>query len=207
MPLLFQENLRYPDKNDKFFIDHGKPAEISWLNKAFQQFGYYADAYQTGAINLINKAIEEDIFRDFHIYPAVFLIRQYLELRLKELIQGLNYLYTGTFEFPQGHNIVQLWDHFITLKRKVDFLDISEVHFDVLRNLIDEMSSVDPRSFSFRYPVDKQGNKTQRLEYVNLTNLKEVFIRTCFAFDGYSDAIERSIGFTTDQLNDLYSGY
>ena len=65
---------------DKFFNDSGIPNETAWLNKAFQEFGDYADAYQTDAICLLDSALENKDLRDYNIYPAIFLIRHYISL-------------------------------------------------------------------------------------------------------------------------------
>ena len=207
MPLFSQGAPRYPLSEDRLFIGEGTPSEISWLNKSFQEFGNYADSYQISALNLIQSALENELYRDFHIYPAIFLIRQYIELRLKELIQGLNHLENHGFAFPTGHDIQGLWKHFLTKRQTLNFVEIEETHFEEMQQLISELSAVDPGSFSFRYPVDIQGVKTQKLEYVNLENLKETFIRMCFVLDGYSDAIQMSIEFTREQLNSMYSNF
>ena len=43
------------------------------------------------------------------VYPAVFLYRHYIELRLKEIVQGGNWLVGKPPEFPKHHNINDLW--------------------------------------------------------------------------------------------------
>lgn len=85
------EKIRYPKQSDKFFIENGQQDELAVLDKSFQEFGNYADSYQTGVISLINLALSDIKLKDYLIYPAIFLIRHYIELRLKELIQSLNY--------------------------------------------------------------------------------------------------------------------
>lgn len=207
MPLLPQGDPRYPSSSDVLFIDEGNPPDISWLNKSFQEFGNYADCYQISAINLINSALEKSLFRDFHIYPAIFLIRQYVELRLKELIQGLNYIENQSFAFPTGHNINELWRYFLTKRQTLNFVEIEETYFAEMKQLINELSTVDPGSFAFRYPVDKEGLKTQKLEYVNLRNLKETFIRMCFTMDGYANLIQVHVEFTREHLNSMYANF
>src|SRR5665811_1028540 len=174
--LILNEEIKYLKKGDKFFIDEGNIDEISWLNKSFQEFGNYADCYQTGALNLIDLALNDRSLRDYHIYPAVFLIRHYLELRLKELNQGLNYCKKQTREFSKHHDIIILWRDF-----KKSYSEIGEnpndSTFQATEELIKEMSLFDPISMAFRYPIDKDGNKIQKLEHINLTNLRETFIK------------------------------
>ena len=69
------------------------------------------------------------------------------------------------------------------------------------------MVSIDPVSMSFRYPVDKNGVKTQKLKCVNLTNLRETFIRVCFVFDGISMQIADYVDITEDMMKDIYQTY
>jgi hypothetical protein len=69
---IFEDEIRYPRIGDKFFIEEGSSNEIAWLQKTFQDFGSYADSYQTGALNLIDNALEKQELRDYLIYPAVF---------------------------------------------------------------------------------------------------------------------------------------
>lgn len=204
--LILKEEKRYPEKNDKFFLDKGSPEEIAWLHKTFQQFGSYADSYQTGAITLIDTALANKDLRDYHIYPAVFLIRHYLELRLKELIQGLNYCKEQNKNFPTHHDLQNLWSNFKNAYSSIGE-NANDQRFQTIDELIKEMTSVDPISMSFRYPVDKQGEKIQKLEYVNLSNLRETFIRVCFVFDGVAMQIAYYAEMTEDMMRDVYENY
>lgn len=204
--LILKEDIRYPEKNDKFFLDKGNPDEIAWLHKTFQQFGSYADSYQTGALTLIDTALSNKDLRDYNIYPAVFLIRHYLELRLKELIQGLNYCKEQNKNFPTHHDLQNLWSDFKKAYSSIGE-NANDVRFQIIDELIKEMTSVDPISMSFRYPVDKQGEKTQKLEYVNLSNLRETFIRVCFVFDGVAMQIAHYVEMTEDMMRDVYENY
>ncbi len=203
---ILDEQIRYPMKGDKFFIEQGNESEIAWVNKGLQEFGSYADSYQTGALDLINLALNDRTSRNYNLYPIVFLIRHYIELRLKELIYGLNFCKDQSSAFPVHHNIHTLWGEF-----KVAYLSLGEKPygdtFEVIDELIKEMWIVDPNSMAFRYPVDKQGNKIQKLEYVNLANLKETFIRLCFVFDGVAMQISHYVEITEEMLQDFYSSY
>jgi len=203
---ILDEEPRYPEGGDKFFVEEGDPKEISWVNKSFQEFGNYADSYQTGALNLLDLALKEDILRDLHLYPAVFLIRHYLELRLKELIQGLNYLLKDTRDFPGHHKLMNLYGDFKAAYQKFGQNPADE-RFQALDVLISEISHFDESSMTFRYPVDKGGVKTQKLEYVNLSNLRETFIRVCFIFDGVASLIADNVEMKEEFINDIYTNY
>ena len=206
MMRLYKEEIRYPENGDKFFIEKGHQDEIAWLHKTFQEFGSYADSYQTGALNLIDSALLNKDFRDYHIYPVVFLIRHYLELRLKELIQGLNYCKEENKNFPTHHDIQTLWSEFKNAYSAIGE-DSNDARFQVIDKLVKEMVSVDPISMAFRYPVDTVGRKTQKLEYVNLSNLRETFIRVCFVFDGVAMQIGHYVDITEEMMQEVYQNY
>ncbi len=187
-------------------MDKGHLDELSCLHKTFQDFGSYADSYQKGALNLIDAALSNKKLKDYHIYPIVFLIRHYLELRLKELIQGLNYCNEQNKNFPSHHNIKLLWSEFKKAYSSVGENTNNE-SFKIIDELIDEICNVDPISMAFRYPMDKTGTKIQKLEFINLTNLKEVFIRICFVFDGIAIQISQCVEITEDMMREVYENY
>lgn len=203
---LYEEEIRYPQKGDKFFIEEGKHEEMAWLNKSFQEFGNYADGYQTSAISLINLSLTDKSVRDYHIYPTIFLIRHYLELRLKELIQGLNFCNNQTKDFPTHYQLQNLYGEFRTAYKTIGE-DPNTIDFQIIHKLINEISVIDPTSMAFRYPVDKSGQKTQVLEFVNLKNLKETFVRVCFVFDGVAMLIDSYVENTQNTLANLYESW
>jgi hypothetical protein len=202
--ILLDEPIRYPDNGRTFFHDKGSNDELAWLQKLFQEFGSYASGYKLGAIKLLDHALEEPRQRDFLVYPIVFLIRHHIELRLKELIQGLNYCQQQTKDFPTGHNIVNLWNDF-KIKYEAVGESIADDSFKAMDNLINELGNTDPISMSFRYPVDREGNKIQKLETVNLAELRETFIRVSYMFDGISMQIAHYVDITEGLMGEMYA--
>lgn len=203
---ILSEEIRYPQLGDKFFIDTGTQNETANIKAAFQEFGGYAYGYQTGALTLLDSAISEPDLQDFYIYPVVFLIRHYLELRLKELIHGLNFLKDQSNSFPDHHNLQNLWKDFKTAY----YGQGQTLGDDIIKStdaLIKEFDDIDPNSMTFRYPVDKKGNKIQRLEMINLLNLKETFVRVCFFYDGVAMQIADYVETTEAMIQDMYSDF
>src|SRR5690606_36486534 len=170
------------------------------------QFGSYADSYQTGALVLIGSALSKIELRDYIVYPAIFLIRHYLELRLKELIQGLNYCQKQSRDFTKGHNIEFLWATFKTAYASIED-NPNDEKLKVVDRLIKEMVRADPTSAAFRYPLDQNGANTQKLEYVNLRNLRETFVRVSFFFDGVALQVAHYAEMTEVMVHDIYENY
>jgi hypothetical protein len=202
--ILLEDPIRYPDNGRDFFHDKGSNDELAWLQKLFQEFGSYASGYQLGAIKLLDHALDEPRQRDFLVYPIVFLIRLYIELRLKELIQGLNYCQQQTKDFPSGHNILNLWNDF-KIKYQAVGESIADDSFKAMDSIIYELGNTETISMSFRYPVDKDGNKIQKLETVNLTELRKTFIRVSYMFDGISMQIDHYVDITEGLMGEMYA--
>ena len=85
----FDEDFPWPRRGDKLFTSEGS----DWWNKAClthfsDGWWIYATGYKLGADLLVQYVTETHKNQDRLIYPIVFLYRQYLELRLKELIKN-----------------------------------------------------------------------------------------------------------------------
>jgi hypothetical protein len=204
--IIFKEETRYPTITDKFFVENGNINEVALLHRTFQELGSYADSYQFGALLLIEKSLQESTTKDFTIYPIVFLIRHYIELRLKELIQGLSYCTTQQEELKIGHKLDTLWEEFKVAYSKIGEKIDAEV-FKSINNLIIELSNIDSTSMAYRYPIDKDGTKFEKPESINISNLKETFIRVCFVFDGIAMQISHYVDMTEDMMMDAYNNY
>lgn len=78
-----------PTPGVKLFTD-----AVDWQNNACTSGGWiidpwdlYADGYREAADHLVERIVEgQSLTLDTIVYPIVFLYRQYLELRLKQLI-------------------------------------------------------------------------------------------------------------------------
>ena len=113
---------------------------------------------------------------DSLVYPLVFLWRHYIELRLKELLRGLNYIEEQSREFPIKHRLIPMWKLFRTRAVKIDPNFTTRQEFDNMEVLIKEFDEQDPNSMVFRYPIDKQGNNSHQLRHLDLENFHTVML-------------------------------
>lgn len=187
---LIMEEINLPQSGDKFFIETGENDEIAWLHKSLQTMGWYAEGYKTAAISAIDATFNDRSLRDCNIYPAIYLIRHYLELRLKECIQNMNTLNNAQVKAPFHHRLKELWDIFNKDYSQLEESKESADGLALMQILIIEIDAADPESLAFRYSEDKNGNLLQKLQYVNLQNLKNTFIKISNAFDGISMQLE-----------------
>ena len=190
--------------DDKLFIESGYPR--AWLNRAFQGFGDLADCYQRSAITLIDVSLRDRSEMDHNIYPILFIVRHYVELRFKELIQGLNFIESKSFK-SHTHKLQSLWQIIRKQYSEVIGWNIDDSTLNSIGNLVNELSGLDPDSMTFRYPVDKEGNKFKKPEYINLRNLRVVFISLTELLDSMAMQVDHYADLTTDMISDMYTNH
>lgn len=146
------------------------------LNWWHQPIDLYAHGYKEGGDRLAKFVIETESDQDYLIYPIAFLYRQYIELRLKEIIkEGLILVEEGN-DFPKHHKIWALWclAKKLMIKVSIKIFDEKPLDLNHAEHVIKEFAQVDPESLSFRYPATKQGNKNlDGIPHINIRRLAE----------------------------------
>lgn len=207
---LFEEqNLAdFPRADDELFpvnlssTDHYYSA---WMGTGpSDKFSMYAVGYYDGAVQLVNACITTGHGLEYLVYPAVFLYRQYIELRLKELISKLNYCLNETTGFPHDHSIERLWNTFEALFIAFDDQGRDEADFTNAKRIIRQFNSVDP-GFAFRYPIDRQGNASLNMQYISLSHFAEVMQRLANFLNATIDYMEQYVDMADEMRRDFYS--
>lgn len=153
-------------KSDK---DWHNNACINWSHDPLE---LYIKGYKEAADSLVKKVIQTKGKQDSLVYPICFLYRQYIELRLKEIIRTGRELLDEGGSFPQHHKIKTLWPTAKKIMIEVykDEGDPPDLSF--VEHIIMEFSNLDPESFAFRYPLDKLGkNPLKEIYHINLRHL------------------------------------
>ncbi len=99
-------------KEDKLFQTGN---DGNWWHNAHLDFYHinwnlYALGYKDAADILVQFVLKAPGQQDMLVYPIVFLYRQYIELRLKEIIKKGEALLSTFNDIPFGHNIYDLWN-------------------------------------------------------------------------------------------------
>lgn len=141
------------------------------------QWNAYASGYVWALKGLLNQATTPGMYpTEVHYYPILFMFRQYLEIRLKNLIINLN-SYLGEKEKYEHHNLLNLWKscHKLVIKffydNAEDLVEDPQIKTDFYNDLdmigkfILDLHSVDPDAQSTRYP-----EKKSRLPFFNSEN-------------------------------------
>jgi len=196
---MIEGSIPEPGIGDQLF----KSGEDWWHNACLGYLGdegwfLYADGYKRAADLLVEYVKDARVEQDLLVYPTVFLYRQYIELRLKELIRDGNRLLDSPEALPQHHRLDQLWEQCRRILEQVWPEEPAE-DLDAVEECIHQFSQVDPTSTAFRYPTDRNGKRSlPGLRHINLRNLSEVMARIGTLLDGASTGISVALDYKHD---------
>lgn len=182
----FLQNTDILFKPNKLITDINIPTGVN-------KFFYFSESYRKAAEELFIKIKDSDFDTHFLIAPTIYLCRHFIELRLKELISGINYSNTGINSFPDGHNLETLWNTYKSLLNNADS-SIKPNATDLINvgKLIKEFNLIDSSSISFRYPVEKN-KKTETLSELQ-----------SFDMENFIEVIKRLFNFFYEQSGNLF---
>ncbi|HEY9853751.1 MAG TPA: hypothetical protein V6D28_30050 [Leptolyngbyaceae cyanobacterium] len=169
-------------------------SDIDCMNDArinlFYGFDVLAVGYKSAADILVKHVIENGTDQDTLVYPIVFLYRQHLELRFKEIIREGWLLLNEGKDFPPIHDLQELWKQVKEVIKKL-LPDEEETQGEsLIEHIVNEFSKRDKQSYSFRYPGDKKGNNPLAdLQYINIRHLSEMIQEASDFLYGVSSAI------------------
>lgn len=151
------------------------------LNWSLDSIGLYIEGYREAADKLVHDVVETGTNQDTLVFPISFLYRQYIELQLKLIIRKSRIFLEEGAKFPEHHRINDLWNTANSLMAKIikeHDQSISEYitkeDIEAIKIIITEFVKVDPESFAFRYPNDKNGNRNlDGITYINLIKLHD----------------------------------
>jgi hypothetical protein len=146
---------------------HGTVA-LNYRRSPASDFGAYAAAFQRAGYSLATQLASAHGYRDTDACPIVYLYRQALELYVKGVIvSGRRLLDLAGKPLPvtetqlNAHRLTPLVPGIAAVFRVAGWRwNAGESHFRsqaAFRSYLASLESVDPMSFSFRYPVDKRG--------------------------------------------------
>lgn len=149
----------------------------------------FAEGYKTAADILVEHVVEHSSHQDTLVYPIVYLYRQHIELRFKEIIREGLLLLDENQDFPITHRLDRLWPMVKEIIEKL-WPDEETEDLRIIEHVVNEFCSIDPESISFRYPEDKCGNNPlSGLTHVNLRHLAEMIDEVYNILFGVSAAI------------------
>lgn len=199
-------NNSFPAKGDKLFISI--PHEGRWLPSGIKDIFKLSEGYRLSAVSLYQEIKKNEwINKQYLSSTMIFSFRQFLEVRLKELI------YIGKRELledPQFKATHSLEDLFQTYAKEV--LPKADPSFNkemvsIVKKLIHEFNFIDPKSMSFRYPVDKELNPNHNLPNFDIDNFKEVMDKLANFFDSQLEILQMLEDYNAEIAAELASAY
>jgi hypothetical protein len=190
---IFEEtNVPFPDKDTELFVIGN-----DWSSAHVEQdWESYIRGYMQAA-NLLVEYVGQSggLDSDTLVFPIVFMYRQHLELRIKDLRLIAQELLNKPNTMKQNHDIVELWEE-CSLVLKQIFNDQYLEEFETIKRIIDQFSRIDPTSQGFRYPIDKKGKPSfpEEFRHVNLGHLSKTLSGIAVFFSNLEISISYRLG-------------
>ncbi len=162
------------------------------LHFARDPWDLYAVGYRDAANILAKHITETENHLDTVLYPMLFLYRHYVELRCKWIIiYGSEYL--GEPKLPETiHPFHELWTEARGVICRVWDQPGTSESLVQLDEVIAELSFIDPRSTSTRYPVEKdmKTRSIASLKWLNPGVIKSVMVEVASDLDAACTGIK-----------------
>lgn len=182
-------------------------------------FGNYLYSYKAAFEALLKNVHESGLHVDHLAYPILFIARHCMELGFKTNIRYfIKYSEKDDYKKAGTHDLEKLFAafklHIYTtidnLKEKYG-IEVEKGDIDEFNNYckeVDKLTSIfhilDKSSDSFRYPVDKENNKSfEHHETLNLLDVKELYDKSMLLLTHTADVFAKYTDFA-DEINNMY---
>jgi hypothetical protein len=199
---LISRPVPWPMRGDQLFKADSDWRHNAHLDLSGKGWGAYAVGYKEAADSLARRFLKNWQGNDTLTYPMVFLYRQYLELRLKEVIMLGQKLLDEPLDIQKkiigSHSLEDLWkpcrEILEILGKSGLWPEDSVEQLDSVEVLVMEFHGKDPKATNFRYPVTKASEGGQPtlpfLNRVGVRNFYKVMQRLDSFFTGQIDGID-----------------
>ncbi|HUS98374.1 MAG TPA: hypothetical protein VMX97_16740 [Hyphomicrobiaceae bacterium] len=154
---LLSTEFRWPAQGDKPFVVADDPFDNAAIaDDGFTRLVLMTQGYKAAADLMVEAAANDRPSRDILVFPVIFNYRQFLELSLKYQLATYGPA-VGIKPNWKSHDLAQLWAEFLAMLEHYGTKDPDDAD-PVVGAIILEFAKIDPGSYSYRYPVDRQGN-------------------------------------------------
>lgn len=130
-----------------------------WSNNACitrGDWGFMAEGFRRAARHLAETVIDTGCHQDTWVFPIVFNYRQFVELKLKEMVLLGAELVGSDDSYRNKHGLLLHWRIARPVLEEVELTGDRGI-LDAVEQVITQFDQVDGGSFAFRYPVDRGG--------------------------------------------------
>lgn len=202
---LLNGKMRKLKRDEQLFVE----AEDWWMNACLDWYHdpteLYIVGYKEAGDSLVKSVSDRKGTADSLIFPIVFLYRHYIELRLKNLLHDGHRQLDKEYKQKPEHQLSKLWSKVRKILVEL-WPDGNKDDLAAFDSLIDQLEKVDPRSTTFRYPKDFDGNNSLKMDSsrVNLRNLEEVVGAMAIILEGSAAAISEYQGYKDDAQSECW---
>lgn len=199
-------NNSFPAIGDKLFVLEQNGTQ--WFPMGAEDFFQLSEGYRMAAVTIYKEIKEREwVNKPFIACAMIFCLRQFLEIRLKELVYMARKELFKTPDFQKEHNLSKLFDDYtINVLPRIDPA-FEQSMVDVVKGLIDEFNSIDPMSMAFRYPVDKKNRPTLKIPNTDLENFKDVMDKLSNYFDAQLELVKMLENFNDEMAAEKAAEY
>lgn len=205
----YTRNNDYPQKGDKLFIS--VPAEGKWLPSGMEDIFKISEGYRMSADSLYQEIKRSEwINKQYLSCTMVFAFRQFLEVRLKELIYAGKRELFNEPRFKTTHNLGTLFQSYLDEVLLKIYPDFDKDMISIVNGLIHEFNFIDPKSMSFRYPVDTNLLPNFSMQNFDIDNFKVVMDRLSNFFDWQLQIVQELENYNSEMASEYasyFSGY
>jgi len=197
-----------PNEKDKLFIEEVNQNYGAWLKNPANKFFLYSEGYKEAGNLLYKFCLANKFYLNTLIYPLIFNYRQFVELRLKELIIMGNKYQGIKKNFPDEHSLIKLWN---TYRKEIvePMNEVEKKKLDNVERVISQFNTEDPKSMCFRYPVSTGPNRKESInrETIDLENFKKVIDKLIYFFNLQWEMISNYQEMQDEMIANMYSEY
>lgn len=202
-----EDVIPFPEKGDRLFTSEKYShynAQLNYDRLNDDTLFRYVSGYKEAGDRLVRSLLEDSRHLDLVVYPTVFLYRQYLELRLKQLIRESSYLLEKPFVLRKQHRLDTLWYECKSLLKEIE-PKVTDQEVAGLEACILEFHTIDPLSIAFRYHVDTKANPSlpSSLKYINIPNLAKVMAK----IDAFLNAVYMTVSVAFEQKQEMEEAF
>lgn len=169
------------------------------VNVGVDQWWIYTEGYNLAVDVLVKHVFANRCDLDALVYSIVFCARHSIELSLKHIYQDCCTLLQQEYKLPMDHDISNLWSIVKPLVMKVlpneDYSD-----FSYINDIVVAVNRADERSFAFRYPVDKKGNKSleQNIHHLNICDFQRRYSKAKKTLESINFAVKNCLEYSSE---------
>lgn len=146
-------NNRMPRDGDQLFRTVRDPFALLAQQPAERMYRLNL-GYKLAGDVLVERALRDRVERRNLLFPIIFSYRHYVELAIKALLDE----HAATVGYKPDlskHELTRLWEQ---LRKMLELGGgFHQLHLTAMSSIIAESASIDPGSFSFRYPTSLKG--------------------------------------------------